>query len=207
MAPSMSATFLAGFPPMTELSGNTLFSPMNEPAATRQLLPTLELSSIVVLMPIRQWFPTEHPWRHTWWPTRTWSPMVMGLPGSQCKTELSWMSVPSPIVMSSLSPRTVQLNHTEESRSILTVPMTVAPGAIHAVGWISGLLLPSCQRPGASSTRSFMHASCVETFANCFSKLFRFFRSSVRALARPSTVASTGASSSVSASSSFNATA
>mmetsp|Transcript_9385 Transcript_9385/g.26408 ORF Transcript_9385/g.26408 Transcript_9385/m.26408 type:complete len:204 (+) Transcript_9385:225-836(+) len=198
----MSATFLAGFPPITELSGKTLFSPMNEPAATRQLLPTLELSSMVVLMPIKQLSPIWHPCKHTWWPTRTCFPMVMGFPGSQWSMELSWMSVPSPMVINSLSPRTVQLNQMDESRIIFTVPITVAPGAIHAVGWISGVRRPSCQRPGASSTRVFMPCSCLDTFASCFSSCRRCLRSSVSAFARPSTVASTLVSSSSSFSSS-----
>ena len=63
-------------------------------------------------------------------PTVTNLPIVHANPGSVCITELSWIFVPSPKIIGSLSPLRVQWNQTLESFAICTSPITVASGAI-----------------------------------------------------------------------------
>jgi hypothetical protein len=68
----------------------------------------------------------EH--RHV--PTLTFLPIVSGWPGSTCRMQPSWSCEFSPIVITSLSPRTTQLNQMLALFSSTTEPITIALSAI-----------------------------------------------------------------------------
>ena len=65
--------------------------------------------------------------------------LTMGKPRSVWQVEPSWMLAPSPMVMCSVSPRTVAPNQTLASASIVTAPITWALSATQAEGAIWGL--------------------------------------------------------------------
>ena len=80
-------------------------------------------------MPISAPSPMVQPCSITWWPIDTRSPIFIGKPGSTCSTAPSCTLLPAPITMSSLSPRTVALNHTLALAPSVTRPSTVALSA------------------------------------------------------------------------------
>jgi hypothetical protein len=70
------------------------------------------------------------PWMIARCPTVTPSPMVHGKPMSVWSTDSSWMLVSRPMVMRSWSPRITTPNQTPTPSPSVTLPMTVAVGAI-----------------------------------------------------------------------------
>jgi hypothetical protein len=85
-------------------------------------------------MPISDSSPMVQPCSMTLWPTVTCRPMVSGWPTSACSTLRSWMLLPSPTVMCSVSPRSTQPNHTLASAASVTLPITSAESATQALG-------------------------------------------------------------------------
>ena len=81
-------------------------------------------------MPISVSSPIVQPCSITLWPTVTSRPMVSGEPASVCSTLRSWTLEFSPTVIGSLSPRSTAPNQTLAPGFRITLPRTVAPGAI-----------------------------------------------------------------------------
>src|ERR1041384_2571611 len=69
-------------------------------------------------------------------PTPTRCPTVHGTPSSTWTTAPSWTLDWAPSVIWARSPRRTAWYHTLDSGPRLTDPMTEAPGAMKAVGWM-----------------------------------------------------------------------
>ena len=84
-------------------------------------------------MPISDSSPMVQPCSMTWWPTVTFSPTTSGMPTSACSTLRSWMLLPLPMRMDSVSPRITVPNQTLLSSASATRPITCALSATQAV--------------------------------------------------------------------------
>ena len=115
---------------MTTLpSGISLPGGTSAPAAIRQRLPILAPSSTIAPLAIMLPSPTLQPCRKAMCPTVTSAPMRTGTPGSVWITLPSWMLLPRPISIQSVSPRITALNQTLAAASRRTLPITCADGA------------------------------------------------------------------------------
>ncbi len=85
-------------------------------------------------MPMRHSSSMTHPCRMQRWPTPTLGPIRTGHPLSVWMTVRSWMLLCAPTRIGSMSPRRTQPYQTLDSRSKVTRPTTLAPGAMKASG-------------------------------------------------------------------------
>ena len=75
------------------------------PAAMMQSRPTTAPLRTMAPMPTRVLSPMVQPWRMAAWPTVQSRPTLVGKPGSAWRTQLSWILLPGPTVMGSVSAR------------------------------------------------------------------------------------------------------
>ena len=108
-------------------------SGISVPAPTRQLRPITAWFMTTLRMPTRLPSPTVHPCSITMWPTLTRRPSVSRMPASVCSTQPSCTLEATPMVMRSLSPRTIDPNQTEDWSLSTTLPTTVALAATKAL--------------------------------------------------------------------------
>jgi len=148
-------TTLAGLPSSMAPSGNSLPSVTSAPAPTRLALPILAPLSTTAPMPISEPSPTVQPCSMTWCPTVTSLPTCKGMPWSACNTLPSWMLLPLPTAISSVSPRRVAPNQTLASAASSTLPITCALSATQAVAATRGAT------PSSSVNCHTVSRSCV----------------------------------------------
>src|SRR3979490_1826584 len=84
-----------------------------------------------------------HPCSMAWWPMEALAPTIRGKPGSVCKTAPSCTLLLAPMLIRSLSPRRVALNHTLLLSARTALPMTAALGATYALAAIVGETSPN----------------------------------------------------------------
>ncbi len=121
---------MPGAPITSEPAGITLPSVTSAPAPTSELSPITAPLRTIAPMPISTLLPMVQPWTMARWPMVQPMPTVAGKPGSVCTTTCSCRLESAPMTIASPSPRTTAPNQMPTLSPSVTLPITVAVGAI-----------------------------------------------------------------------------